>query len=81
MDILKGGAGNGLSGSHMAMVDVRLQVSLRQVCSLATLNNATHEERASCALLNPLHRITTAKQENTVSSATTQYVDLLSNIT
>lgn len=40
-----------------------LQVSLRQVCSLAALHNATHEERTSCALLNPLHRITTAKSE------------------
>lgn len=62
VDVLKGSPGNRLPSSHMAMVDVSLQVSLRQVCSLAALNNTTHEERASCTLLDPLHRVTTAEQ-------------------
>lgn len=48
------------SCSHVTVIDVGLQVPLRQVCSLASLNNATHEEGPSCTLLNSLDRVIAA---------------------
>lgn len=60
MNILTRSTGNRFPSSHRAIVDMSLEVFLRQIYSLATLNSATHEERTLRALFNSLHRITTS---------------------
>lgn len=52
-----------LASPHVPVVDVSLQVSLRQIRSLAPLHDAAHEERAADALLDSLHRIVAASLE------------------
>lgn len=52
-----------LAGSHVPVVDVSLEVPLRQVGSLAALHDAAHEQRAAEALLNSLHRLVAAGSE------------------
>lgn len=52
-----------LASPHVPVVDVSLQVSLRQVCSLAPLHDAAHEEGPADALLDSLHWIVTASLE------------------
>lgn len=55
--------GHRLAGSHVPVVDVSLQVPLRQVGSLAALHDAAHEQRAAEALLDSLHRLVAAGSE------------------
>lgn len=47
----------GLGCPHVAVVDVGLEVALRQVGALAPRNDAAHVEGAPLALLDALHRI------------------------
>lgn len=50
-----------LPSSHVPVVDVCLQVPLRQVGSFAALHDAAHEERSSQALLNTLDWVIAAR--------------------
>lgn len=47
----------GLGCPHVAVVDVGLEVALRQVGTLAPRNDAAHVEGAPLALLDALHRV------------------------
>lgn len=47
---------------HVAVVDMRLQVALRQVRALAAWHHAAHVEGATVALLDALHRVGAAVQ-------------------
>lgn len=54
-----------LPRTHVPVVDVRLQVALGQVSALAALHHAAHVQRATLALLNPLHRVCAAVDDQT----------------
>lgn len=56
---------SGLAGPHVAMVDVGLQVSLREVGAFAALHDAAHEEGATLALLDALDRVCAAVEGQT----------------
>lgn len=54
-----------LARSHVAVVDVGLQVSLWEVGTFTALNDAAHEKRAALTLFNPLNWVCTAIQSQT----------------
>lgn len=54
-----------LAGPYVAMVDVGLKVSLREVGAFAALHDVTHEEGATLALLDALDRVCAAVQGQT----------------
>lgn len=56
---------SGLAGPHVAMVDVGLKVSLREVGAFAALHNVAHEEGAALALLDALDRVCAAVEGQT----------------
>lgn len=51
--------------THVPVVDVRLQVTLGQVSTLAALHHAAHVQRATLALFNPLHWVCAAVDDQT----------------
>lgn len=55
----------GLACPHVSMINVGLQVSLREIGAFTALNNTTHVKRATMALFNALDWIGTAVQVDT----------------
>lgn len=66
----------GLACPHVSMINVGLQVSLREIGAFTAMNNTTHVKRATMALFNPLDWIGTAVQVETEDRQNIQRQDL-----